>query len=81
MLLTLVELMESVNQMATYDYVSLDYTQKPPIFFEGFMIEQWYSRLVTRVRLELTANGLKDHCRGSLSTYILALRGLTLREL
>ena len=32
------------------------------MFVEGFIRENWYSRRVTRVRLELTANGLKDHC-------------------
>ena len=37
------------------------------------MRDKWYYCQVSRVRLELTANGLKDHCRNIFNPHIIGL--------
>ena len=43
------------------------------MFTEGFVRGSWYFPQVIRVRLELTANGLKDHCYDVLNPDIIGL--------
>ena len=42
------------------------------------MRETWYLSQVIRVKLELTANGLKDHFHDVLNHYIIELKGTKL---
>ena len=52
-----------------------DETENPRHLPRVSMRGTWYFPRVIRVRLELTANGLKDHCYGVLILDIIGLTG------
>ena len=55
-----------------------DETKSPRLLPRASMRDNWYLSQVIRVRLELTTNGLKDHCYDVLIPDIIGLTDIAL---